>query len=95
MAELDDHIKRINGKLQQLLKSYRQLQKDNERQSRLIAALQQSKQEDDKLISQLKDQVSILKSATGQLSEDDKKEFEKTISRYIKEIDKCISLLSE
>lgn len=95
MNDLQQNIKNVNDKLQKLLRNYLQLQKDNERQSRLIAALQQSKQEDDKLISQLKDQVSILKSATGQLSEDDKKEFEKTISRYIKEIDKCISLLSE
>ncbi|MFN8244289.1 MAG: hypothetical protein U0X40_09590 [Ferruginibacter sp.] len=95
MEELDDHIKRINGKLQQFLKQHRQLQKDNERQSRLIAELQKAKEEDRQLIQQLKEQVAILKSATGQLSGTDKTAFEKTISQYIKEIDKCIGLLSE
>lgn len=95
MAELEEHIKRINGKLQQLLKQYQLLQKDNERQSRLIAELQQEKEANTRQISLLKEQVSILKAATGQMNEADKKDFEKTINQYIREIDKCIGLLSE
>ena len=95
MSVLEQHIKRITDKLQQLLKNHRLLQKDNERQSTLIAALQQEKEKDAQQITTLKEQVNILKAAAGQMNEADKKAFEKNISQYIREIDKCISLLSE
>ncbi len=95
MPGLEQHIKRINDKLEQLLKNYQLLQKDNERQSRLITTLQQAKEKDTQYINELQEQVSILKAATGQMNETDKKAFEKNISRYIREIDKCIGLLSE
>ena len=95
MSDLEQHIKRINDKLQQLLKNYQQLQKDNERQGRLIDTLQQAKEKDMQQVSELQEKVSILKAASGQMNEADKKEFEKNINRYIREIDKCIGLLSE
>ena len=46
-------------------------------------------------INKLEQQVAILKSAAGQMTEPDKKLFEKHINQYIKDIDKCIGLLSE
>ena len=95
MAELAENIKRINEKLQKLLKQHLQLQKDNERQSRLIKELQDTKEKNNANITQLQQQVSILKSAAGQMNEADKKAFEKHINQYIKEIDKCIGLLSD
>lgn len=95
MNDLEQHIKRINDKLQQLLKNYQQLQKDNERQTRLIDTLQQGKEKDMQQINELQEKVSILKAASGQMSDADKKEFEKNINRYIREIDKCIGMLSE
>ena len=95
MSDLEQHIKRINDKLQQLLKNYQQLQKDNERQGRLIDTLQQAKEKDMQQIAELQEKVSILKAASGQMNDADKKEFEKNINRYIREIDKCIGMLSE
>ena len=95
MAVLEDNIKRINDKLQQLLKNYRLLQKDNERQSTVITTLHQEKEKDSQQLTTLKEQVNILKAAAGNMNDADKKAFEKNISRYIREIDKCISLLSE
>jgi hypothetical protein len=44
---------------------------------------------------QLNQQVMILKTSSGKMDEPDKKAFEKKINQYIKEIDKCIGLLSE
>ena len=44
---------------------------------------------------ELRQQVSILKASAGNMSEADKKEFEKRINSYLKEIDKCIALLGE
>ena len=95
MNDLEKNISRINDKLLQLLKNYQQLQKDNERQSRLIQTLQQVKETHMQQINELQEQAGILKAATGQMNETDKKVFEKNISRYIREIDKCIDLLSE
>ena len=95
MSELEQHIKRITDKLHQLLKNYQQLQKDNERQGRLIDTLQQAKEKDMQQVNELQERVSILKAASGQMNEADKKEFEKNINKYIREIDKCIGILSE
>ena len=95
MASLDTNIKRINDKLQQLLKNYQLLQKENQRQSELIATLQQTKEKDKEQIAALQEKVTILKAATGKMNEADKKAFEKNINQYIREIDKCIGILSE
>lgn len=95
MSDLDVHIKRIQEKLERLLKHYNDLQKENnllkkeiERASRQAAVNQQT-------IETLKQQVEVLKISSGNWDENDKEEFEKRINRYIKEIDKCIALLSE
>ena len=95
MSDLEQNIKRINTKLQQLLKNYQLLQKDNKRQSDLIKELQQAKANDREQITTLQEKVTILKAAAGKMNEADKKEFEKKISQYIREIDKCIGVLSE
>ncbi len=85
----------INDKLQLLLKQYHRLQKDNER---LKEELDQARQVELKARHQLHEfqqQVSILKVTSGNMSEKDKKDFEKNINQYIREIDKCISFLSQ
>jgi hypothetical protein len=95
MSELEQHIKRVNDKLQQLLKGYHQLQKDNQRQSALIEELKNTRESSTQQIASLKEQVGILKAAAGKMNEADKKEFEKNINRYLRDIDKCIGILSE
>jgi poly-D-alanine transfer protein DltD len=71
------------------------LQKDNERQTNLLQTLQQDKLTAKEQVQNLQQQVYILKAATNTLSEADKNNFEKNIKQYIKEIDKCITFLSE
>ncbi len=95
MADLEANIKRINNKLQQLLKQYQFAQKENERLNKEIREQKDKQQQQFQRIDELQQQVSILKSAAGKMGETDKKEFEKRINQYIKEIDKCIGLLSE
>ena len=95
MGNLDTNIKRINDKLQQLLKNYQLLQKENKRQSDLITALQETREKDSQQISLMQEKITILKAAAGKMNEADKKAFEKNISQYIREIDKGIGLLSE
>lgn len=94
MPALTEHIKRITDKLQLLLKQHQQLQKDNERQANLIQQLQEQKNNDKEQLLALQQQVAILKSAAGEMSAADKKNFEKHINQYIKEVDKCIAYLA-
>ena len=95
MSEIEDHIKRVSNKLQQLLKQYLFLQKENERLQESVKELKLAKEQETEQIARLQQQVSILKTSIGQMTETDKKIFEKQINQYIKEIDKCIGLLSE
>ncbi len=95
MSDLEKNINRINDKLQQLLKNYQLLQKDNGRQSNLIEELTKEKEKSSRQITSLQEQVGILKAATRQMNEADKRAFEKNINQYIREIDKCIGILSE
>ena len=43
----------------------------------------------------MEQKVSVLKAAAGDMNDKDKKDFDKRINQYIKEIDKCIGLLSD
>ena len=95
MAALENDIKRVNDKLQQLLKQYLLLQKENEKLKDSSRKLQEENKDQSQRIEQLQQQVGILKTAAGNLNEADKKAFEKNINHYIKEIDKCITFLSE
>ena len=88
MSVLDENIKRINNKLQQLLKRHQLLQKENGVLKTEVKELKINRENDLLRITQLEQQAGILKSAAGQLNETDKKSFEKTIDKYIKEIDK-------
>ena len=95
MSAVENDIKRVYGKLQQLLKQYLMLQKENEKLREEVKQLQENKEQQLERIDQLQIQVSLLKAASSQMNEDDKKVFEKKISQYIKDIDKCITMLSE
>lgn len=95
MEKIDSHIARIQSKVQDLLKKHTDLQKLVSKQKETITALKQKEEEQQNKIRALEEQQHILKSAAGKLNETDKKAFEQTIGKYIREIDKCIALLSE
>lgn len=95
MPALEIQLKRIQEKLQQVLKQNISLQKEN---TKLKEAQEKSTGHSlvyQQKIEDLKQQVEILKITSGSWDEGDKKEFEKRINTYIKEIDRCIALLSE
>jgi chromosome segregation ATPase len=86
-------IQRIGQKLQLLVKQRDGLQRDKERlQDELGKKQEQIAQLKDQL-SQMEEQLSIMKSATIQMDDKSKKEFEKRINGYIKDIDKVIGHL--
>lgn len=98
MAEMssgEEQIKRIYDKLQQLLKQHASLQKENQLLREELETAQKQVTQYQETAEALKQQVSILQLGNGQMSEEDKKEFEKKLTTYIKEIDRCIAMLSE
>lgn len=98
MNTTEQHLKRIQEKLQQLLKEHAVLAKENSRMKEELSAAKEKIRHQQKSMDELKQQVSILKVSsgdTGKMSEADKKEFEKRINVYLKEIDRCIALLGE
>ena len=46
-------------------------------------------------ITELEDQISRLQSSPGKMDDATRKTFEKQLNHYIKEIDRCIALLSQ
>jgi hypothetical protein len=94
MSATANQIKRIQEKLQALIKSQQLLRKENVKLQQELSNAQKKVSEQQHNLDELRQQVSILKAASGQMNDHDKKEFEKRINSYIKEIDRCISLLS-
>lgn len=95
MNPLDQHIARINDKLQQLLKQHLQLQKENDKLKKEIKDVKSLQSEKTKQMDELEEKVAILKTATNNMNEADKKDLEKRLNHYIKEIDRCITMLGE
>ncbi|MBN8688764.1 MAG: hypothetical protein J0M10_17230 [Chitinophagales bacterium] len=88
-------LKRIQDKLQQLLKSHTAARRENERLKNELQLTREKLEQQQKTADELKQQVGVLKMNAGGLSGTDKKELEKKISGYLKEIDRCIALLGE
>lgn len=95
MPELEIQLKRIQEKLQQVLKQQVVLQKENMRLKVELEKCHKQTIANQQTIDNLKQQVEVVKINSGDWDENDKKEFEKRINGYIKEIDRCIALLSE
>lgn len=95
MSTTEQHLKRIQDKLQHLLKRHTVLLKENTKLRDELESARQKISVQQKSADELKQQVSILKISAGDMSEADKKEFEKRINGYLKEIDRCIALLGE
>jgi hypothetical protein len=95
MDNLETKGKLVLEKLQQLLKKYMALQKENEVLRNDLGASQKKENDYKLMVDELNQKVNILQAASGQMSNKDQKEFEKKITQYIKELDKCIGILSE
>jgi hypothetical protein len=95
MIPTAEHIANISNKVARLIKTYRVVVKENER---LKAELEKKGEAESTLKEQsrlLEQQVNLLKATSGQIDEHAKKELQKQLNHYIREIDRCISLLGE
>ena len=92
---MEQQLKRIQDKLQQLLKQQQLLLKENERLTQENKELKEKLGKHQNEAETLEQRIAALKMATGSLNDKEKKELEKRMNGYIKEIDRCISMLAE
>jgi DNA-binding protein YbaB len=99
MADHTAQLKRIEDKIQVLVKKYQQLQQENMSLQKTIQLKNSELQLGKSLIGQLEEKGKILKlNASPDISgmnPEDKKHFQSLVSEYIREIDKCIAKLSD
>src|SRR5258708_724578 len=88
-------VKRIQEKLQQLLRQRESLLKENGKLKEEVRKLRQNQSGHSERLEQLQQQVEILRTTKGEMSEAEKRVLEKRLGQYIREIDRCIALLSE
>ncbi|MBM3412809.1 MAG: hypothetical protein FJY19_05455 [Bacteroidetes bacterium] len=95
MNTFQHDLARIQQKLQQLVEQQQKLRTENQTLKEKLSACTQEKDTLAAQITQLHEQITVLKINTGSLENQDKKEMEKKINQYIREIDRCIAQLGE
>ena len=93
--EITKQFERITGKIILKTKELQSLRKQNEHFQNQIDKLNQKQTELTIQLENLKQENAVLKAATGNMNAEDKKNLEQTINKYLRDIDKCITLLAE
>jgi chromosome segregation ATPase len=93
MEEMQDQIQRIESKVQLLLKEYSHAQKEIQRLQKENLALMGQLQSQTEQARQLHQRVDARNFAGSNLEDKAKKDLEKRINAYLKDIDKCLALL--
>ena len=88
-------MRRIQEKLQQLLRQRDLLLKENGKLREEMRQQQETLMDKTARLEQLQQQVEILKSTKAAMSEGEKRALEKRLGQYIREIDRCIAMLEE
>lgn len=95
MSQIEQQISRIGQKVQQLLKRCGELQAENDKLRLQLSASEQKSRDAAEQVVAMQNNILTLRSSLGQLSEEEKKLFEKRLNGYIRDIEKAITLLGE
>jgi hypothetical protein len=95
MNTTEQSLKRIQDKVQSMLKQHLALQKENETLREELAQVKKQATISGEQSAMLRQRMEIIKYSGGEMDEADKKQFEKRINTYIREIDRCIAMLSQ
>lgn len=88
-------IERISRKVKFLREKKETLENENNHLKNEISKLLTTLAEKDSQLHQINQQIQALRLVSSDLSPDEKKDLDKKLSDYIKQIDRCIALLSE
>jgi chromosome segregation ATPase len=95
MTSIAEHIARINSKLSKLIRSYRALEKEHEKVKSELERRVAAEEELRVRYAALEQQLAMLKASSGETDEQSRKEMERKLNLYIREIDRCIALLGD
>jgi len=94
MSTLNSQIIQMQQRLKLLISNYMVLKRENVQLKKEIAKKQTLLTDREQLLQTLQQQLDVLKLSKDSFSEDEKSELNKRIETYIKEIDRCLSLLN-
>jgi len=95
MTNPEIQLKRVYEKFQLLAKLHLGLQKENERLKADFKKMSLRCEELAREAEKFRQQTEILKLSGTDMNEKEKKDLEKRLSQYVREIDRCIALLNE
>jgi DNA repair exonuclease SbcCD ATPase subunit len=87
-------IQQVSDKLQLLLKQYNDAQKEVQKLTKEKVSLQNQLKEKTTQALKLQQSIESLRFTSVGLNDDVKKDLEKRINVYLKEIDNCLALLN-
>jgi chromosome segregation ATPase len=91
--EASERFARLGNKIQMLIRQHESLQKTNDKLKSELKSAQEKIQLYQEEIAGLQQRVLVLKTSSGQLNDNDKKDLEKRLNHYLKEIDRCITMM--
>ena len=91
---IDNHIDNIQSKINLLIKNYQALVVESKRLKNENEKLKSSHEKLQETAAIMEQQNRILKASAGKMEGEEKVAFEKVINQYIKEIDKCMTMLN-
>lgn len=90
-----ESLKRFNEKLQLAVQQYQAMQRENARLQKDLQELKGKEELHLSHIAELENKVAALNMNAGQIEVTDRKELEKKLNLYIREIDRCIAMLGD
>ncbi|MGN6615872.1 MAG: hypothetical protein ACTHJ5_01735 [Ilyomonas sp.] len=93
-SEFDIQLQNIQQKLQHVLRQYQHLQKENDQLKAELKNKELLLIEKNKQLAELQQKADVLKLGVKEWSGQEKKDIEKRIDEYLKEIEKCLALLN-
>lgn len=93
MSILSNQLTQFQQKLMRVMKQYDVLHRENARLKKELAKKDLLLANKEALLKDLEEKLAALRLSTGSFSEEEKKELGKKIKAYVKEIDRCITLL--
>ena len=93
MEELNAQIKELHQLLQALIKRFSNLQKENEHLKQLNKELNAALSEQESAVRFTQEKIAA-KNLASIYNDEDKKFLQQTIDLYLRDIEKCLSLLN-
>lgn len=95
MKTSEEQLKILNEKLQLLVKKFAMLKKENASMATALNESQIQEKASQEKISRLEMETSILKASAGKMDDKERVDFEKQINHYIKDLEKCMTMLNK